>query len=132
RWTRMAQAGELAVKAVGRPASRAPVHLRASVLCDLAARPRTGVRALKQRHPQVGLRELQDLKERFRSVRTTRNRDQVQALTWHLPGSVWAVDFSAAGLEIEGTYPYLLLVRDLASGCSLLALPCASQDAATV
>jgi transposase InsO family protein len=45
---------------------------------------------------------------------------------------VWAVDFSDAGVDVEGGFDQLLLVRDLATGFTLLALPCRGQDAATV
>jgi hypothetical protein len=79
-----------------------------------------------------GRRELEELSARFRSAHTTRERDIVKSLTWTVPGSVWAVDFSDAGVDIEGDFRHLLLVRDLATGNELLALPCRAQDARTV
>jgi transposase InsO family protein len=48
-------------------------------------------------------------------------------LSWTRPGTVWAVDYSEAEARIEGRYRYLLLVRDLASGKTLLALPCQGE-----
>jgi len=52
-------------------------------------------------------------------------------LTWTRPGTVWALDYSEAEAPIEGRYRYLLLVRDLASGKQLLALPCMGETEAT-
>jgi transposase InsO family protein len=48
-------------------------------------------------------------------------------LSWTQPGTVWAVDYSEAEVSIEGRHRYLLLVRDLASGKTLLALPCQGE-----
>lgn len=48
-------------------------------------------------------------------------------LLWTQPGTVWAIDYSEAECRIEGQYRYLLLVRDLASGKTLLALPCQGE-----
>ncbi len=132
RWTTLAANGALSTKAIGRPAKRASREARAALLRYLSLRPRQGVPTLRQRHPELGIREAQELAARLRSVRTTRTRDVVEALTWHLPGSVWAVDFTDAGLEVEGTYRHLLLVRDLATGYTLLSLPCESQNAPVV
>jgi hypothetical protein len=51
-------------------------------------------------------------------------------LHWQRPGSVWAMDFVQAPFVIEGCYPYLLGVRDLASHYVLLWLPVTEQTAA--
>jgi transposase InsO family protein len=132
RWIDLARNDALKAKPIGRPAKRGPAHARAALLGELALRPRLGVPTLRAQHPDLGRREIEELSARARSVLTTRRRDLVEALTWTQPGSVWAVDFSDVGLDIEGTYTYLLLVRDLATGYELLALPCRAQDAATV
>lgn len=132
RWAALERAEELLPKPLGRPAARGTPEERAAALLDLAARPRTGVPALRQLHPELGRRELEELSARFRSLRTTRRRDVIQALTWDVPGAVWATDFSDAGLEVEGSFPHLLLVRDLATGYELLALPCRGEDVETV
>jgi hypothetical protein len=44
-------------------------------------------------------------------------------LHWQVPGSVWAMDFTEAPAAIDGLFPYVLAVRDLASGRQLLWLP---------
>jgi transposase InsO family protein len=53
-----------------------------------------------------------------------------QVLHWQQPGTVWAMDFSKAPVPIDGLYPYLLAVRDLASGQQLLWEPVMTMTAA--
>ncbi len=67
--------------------------------------------------------ELADLVTRYRRVWRKRNRVPLRVLTWSVVGSVWAIDFTGPRPAIEGRYPYLLAVRDLASGRQLLWLP---------
>ncbi len=105
RWAELANRNALVSKPLGRPAKRGAAHARAALFRDLAARPRLGVPTLRALHPALGRREIEELSARVRSVRTTRDRDLIQSLTWSTPGSVWAVDFSDAGLDIEGTFP---------------------------
>lgn len=45
-------------------------------------------------------------------------------LRWSTPGTVWAMDYTYADHPIDGVYPFILIVRDVASGCQLAALPC--------
>ena len=61
-----------------------------------------------------------------------RQRRRARVVQWHTPGRVWAMDFSDAPQRIDGQYPALLHVRDLASHCHLAALPvpCRSRDVA--
>jgi transposase InsO family protein len=132
RWIDLAGKHALNAKQIGRPAKRGSPQARRALLSDLFARPRAGVPTLRERHPELGRRELEELSRRVRSLRTTRKRDLIDSLTWTRPGSVWAIDFSDAGLDIEGTFPHLLLVRDLATNYELLALPCRTADASTV
>src|SRR5262249_35898607 len=47
------------------------------------------------------------------------------------PGSVWAMDFSHPPHRIDGCFPAILNVRDLASHQQLLWLPVLREDAAT-
>jgi len=53
-------------------------------------------------------------------------------LHWQRPGAVWALDFAEAPHAIDGIYPYLLAVRDLASGRQLLWQPVRAQTTAVV
>jgi hypothetical protein len=50
-------------------------------------------------------------------------------LHWTTAGSVWAMDFTEAPAPIDGRFPYLLAVRDLASGQQLLWQPTLAASA---
>lgn len=70
--------------------------------------------------------------ERYKRIHIRKNRVVVHVLRWHIPGTVWAIDFADAPQPIDGLYPYVLLVRDLASGEVLMALPVSDKEQAGV
>ena len=47
----------------------------------------------------------------------------METLHWHRPGSVWAIDHSQPPRPIDGCYPQILAIRDLASGMQLAWTP---------
>ena len=55
--------------------------------------------------------------------------DHALCLRWTSPGSVWAIDYSYADHPIDGVYPFLLVVRDLATGYQIATMPCWSATA---
>jgi len=88
--------------------------------------------ALRDLFPEVARGALENLLERCRSVYRRRSRWLVHTLRWTRPGTVWATDFTTPPALIDGVYPRLLLVRDLASGRQLLGLPCPGESAGLV
>jgi len=54
------------------------------------------------------------------------------ALRWRRTARVWAMDFTDPPMPVEGKYPKILVIRDLASGYMLLALPCLDATEAAV
>jgi transposase InsO family protein len=74
--------------------------------------------------------ELTDLLGRYRWVWRRRHRVALRVLNWPFAGRVWAIDFTGPRPAIEGRYPYLLAVRDLASGRQLLWRPVEAATAA--
>lgn len=81
--------------------------------------------------PGLGRREARSwLRRCRRDFAKARERGQA-VLGWLAPGTVWALDFSEAPAPIEGRHPYLLSIRDLASGMQLVALPCHDLTEAT-
>jgi transposase InsO family protein len=52
-------------------------------------------------------------------------------LTWHEPGSIWAMDHTRPPEPIDGIYPSILCVRDLASGMQLAWQPVPNEMACT-
>ena len=91
--------------------------------------PATSVAVLCDCFPLMSRAELEDLVKRYRHVWRKRHQHAPYCLEWTVPGTVWAMDFSNAVQPIDGLYPYLLAVRDLASGYQLLWSPVRSPSA---
>jgi putative transposase len=109
---------------LGRPVRHSSREARNEVIHFLDEHgPHVGVPTLRACFPAMSRAELTDLLRRYRRVWRRRNRVPLRVLTWSVAGSVWAIDFTGPRTPIEGRYPYLLAVRDLASGRQLLWLP---------
>ncbi len=115
---------------LGRPVRRADVFERNQVigfLDDLG--PATGLPSLRFCFPEMRRAELEDLLRRYQRVWRQRHKEAIRVLTWLVPGRVWAMDFAEAPQAIDGQFPYLLAVRDLASWQQLLWQPVLAADA---
>ena len=115
----------------GRRLHQASREMRNQVIGLMRLLPRIGVPSLQGFFPEVARSELADLRRRFRRIYRRKNRLLVHALRWSRPGAVWAIDYAEPPVPIEGQYPYLLAVRDLASGQQLAWLPVVEADATT-
>jgi transposase InsO family protein len=90
-----------------------------------------GVPRLQAQFAALARAELTDLLQRYRTVWCARRRQSVRVLHWLVAGRAWTMDFAEPSLRgaswslpaIDGRYPYLLAVRDLASGYQLCWLP---------
>jgi len=132
-WQQQARLGRRGVRVLGRPTQRSPREQRGQVLELLAETgPGLGVPTLRECFPQLGRAELADLLGRYRRLWRRRHGLVLMRLHWTTPGTVWAMDFTQAPAPIDGLYPYLLAVRDLASGQQLLWQPLAAATAAEV
>jgi transposase InsO family protein len=127
---------------LGRPVTRSPLAVRQAILAYVKlSGPGVGVPTLQEHFPGVPRAELADLLERYRTVWRVRHAPYARVLHWQTPGFVWAADFtepSRWGLSpslppIAGRYPYVLAVRDLASGCMLAwqPLPTLTEEVTT-
>jgi transposase InsO family protein len=117
---------------LGRQTSRSPLTDRTEVLDVLnELGPATSVATLRVCFPLMPRAELEDLVKRYRRVWRMRHQRTSYALHWQRLGAVWAMDFSEAPRPIDGLYPYLLAVRDLASHQQLLWLPVFDMTADT-
>lgn len=128
---------------VGRPLARSPLPVRRAILDYLKLTgPGVGVPTLLEHFQDVARGELADLLTRYREVCRVRGRSYPRVLHWQTPGRVWAADFTepsrygrAGSLPpIAGSYPYVLAVRDLASGAMLAwqPLPAVTEEATQV
>jgi transposase InsO family protein len=105
----------------GRPAPRSSRHDRNAVVEVLrTAGPAIGVTPLRGLFPHMPRRELAEMLARARRICRKKNQRLLHVLHWHRPGAVWAVDFAQPPFPVDGIYPQILAVRDLASGCQLL------------
>jgi transposase InsO family protein len=132
RWRANATRAAGAVS-LGRPPARSPRSERTEVLRVLDERgPGIGLAVLREVFPRMARAELANLLTRYRRVWRHRHRRPLCVLEWTTPGRVWAMDFADPPAPVDGRFPNLLAVRDLASGRQLLwqPLPAATADAA--
>lgn len=90
--------------------------------------PGIGIPTLRDMFPELKRAELEDLLHRYRRLYVRKNRVCLHLLRWHKPGTVWAMDFCQPPQPVDGIYPYVFMVRDLASGNQLLSLPVPSRE----
>ena len=131
-WAQDARLETLGLMPVGRPLTRSPLPVRQTILGYLKLTgPGIGVPTLQEQFAGVPRAELADLLARYRAVYRARHPPYQRVLHWQTPGCVWAADFTEpsrygqAGVlpPIAGRYPYVLAVRDLASGSMLAWQP---------
>jgi transposase InsO family protein len=140
-WDQDGRPETLRLVPVGRPLTRSPLPVRQAILAYLKQTgPGIGVPTLQEHFRAVARGELADLLQRYRAICRVRHTQCPRVLHWQTPGRVWAADFtepsrygSAETLPpIGGTDPYVLAVRDLASGCMLAwqPLPALTEEVA--
>jgi hypothetical protein len=116
----------------GRPAGQVDQVTRMVVMALFHLMgPGIGLTTLHAVFPEAARRELEDLLARFRRLWRKGSRALVYALRWLQPGTVWAMDWFEPARPVDGIYRYVLVVRDLASGNTLLSLPSATKEAKT-
>jgi transposase InsO family protein len=130
QWHYDLRTGLFHVQPLGRPLLRACRQDRNAVIELLdELGPATSVATLQVCCPDMARAELTELLKRYRRVWQQRHLQDQFLLRWPVPGAVWAMDFTEPPRPIDGLYPYLLAVRDLASGQQLLWLPLTNADA---
>jgi transposase InsO family protein len=138
-WAGRVRVGKLTAKALGRPLAHTAPAQRNRVIGYLAGEgPGVGLPTLQRQFPEFCRAELADVQQRFRRLLRQRTRRLHYVLHWQKPARVWAIDFAEPSLPgaawslppIDGRYPYLAAVRDLASGYQLGWLPVSAASAA--
>jgi len=119
---------------VGRPARRGQVSQRNEVLGHITALGgEVSIRALRRAFPKMSRAELADLKRRWRKlVRKKKLGYLIRMLRFTTAGTVWAMDFAQLRRPVDGIFRYVLVVRDLASGRTLTAMPLRRKDSHSV
>jgi transposase InsO family protein len=132
-WCRHSTSDDFEITPRGRPPRRITSARRAEVTSFLTTHgPALTVATLRAEFSDVARAELEVLRSDFRKAWHTEHAPTRCDLTWHVPGSVWAMDFSHPPHRVDGGFPAILNVRDLASHRQLLWLPVLREDAATV
>jgi transposase InsO family protein len=130
RWHTERDAGKVEPDVRGaRPFRASPGVLRALLECveEFAL---MGVRALHRARPGIPRRWLEWLAARLEERHE--RRAWRGELVWTRPGAVWAMDHTELDKPIDGEFRFLFVVRDLASGLVLTALPTRSTDQSPV
>jgi transposase-like protein len=78
-----------------------------------------GLPTLKDLFPCVPRTTLKAWRTQYRQ----QHDPTMEHLTWTSPGTVWAADYTPVPAPIDGCYPFILCIRDLASAQHLLAWP---------
>src|SRR5437867_13405023 len=130
RWMSRWKEDRMTLRPRGRPVEDLDRETRLGILAVFSLMgPHATLAALRDQFPEVARGALENLLERCLSVYRRRSRWLIHTLRWTRPGTVWATDFTEPPAPIDGLYRRLLLVRDLASGRQLLALPCDGASA---
>jgi transposase InsO family protein len=131
-WVRRRELDHLDAKPLGPHAKRCDRATRAEILELLRELgPKVGLPTLEALFPDVAHRELEDLKRRWDRAWARGNMVTVHTLRWTEAGSVWAMDYTTPPRPVDGVFPYVLSVRDLASGRQLAAMPVVAATART-
>lgn len=79
---------------------------------------------VREQFSKVPRTVVEDIVRSFKRDLEDRRKAALLMCTWTKPGTVWAADWTEPDFPIDGgRYPKVLVVRDLASGNILLALP---------
>jgi transposase InsO family protein len=131
-WQHQFQTGRLEATPLGRPHLHCTVNQSQAVIRFLHNHgPWVGMPTLTGAFGGLPAAELRDLLRVFRHLWVHEHPRERCVLQWHRPGTVWAMDFTKVAQPIDGIYPYVFAVRDLASGMQLAWRPVLDLEAAT-
>jgi len=117
----------------GRRSTRSSRDQRNAVVHFINDRgPCVGLPTLRAAFPDMRRSELADRLAHYRTACRRLFRAPMSRLTWLRTGAVWAMDFVQAPELIDGRFPFLLSIMDLASRYTLLWSPVPHEDAVTV
>jgi transposase InsO family protein len=94
--------------------------------------PCVGLPTLRAEFPDLARAELQDLLGCYRHLWLAAHPRELCELHWHVPGAVWAMDFTEVHPWIDGRCRYVFAVRDLASAMQLAWRPVLDLSVAAV
>ena len=129
-WKQRWKSNRLQAQEIGRPEERPDAVIRNLIISLFHLYgPGVGLPTLQKEFPYVSRRELEDIQRRYRNLCRKKKSLLIYALRWEHAGAVWAMDYTEPPLPVDGMYPYILAVRDLASGNVLWSQPVMEQTA---
>jgi transposase InsO family protein len=129
-WEHRWREDRLVARRLGRPCDRSDPRARNEAIGMMrSVGLRVSVAAVEAAFPKLARREIQSLHARFRRHCRQDGQRLLHVLHWHRPGAVWAMDHAEPPRPIDGRWPYILAVRDLATGCQLAWLPVLDESA---
>jgi len=130
RWAQRLREGRPLAKPRGRPPTPVARSLRQDLIAALRRLgPFAGVPALRGMFRTIPYRVIASMKRRYARAIQRRRGWHRRKLLWKVPGAVWATDFTHPPARLSGGNNRLCLVRDLASGMQLAAVPCRGERA---
>jgi len=130
QWQYDQRLDNLRILPLGRRVVRPSAEVRNQIIAHIDnLGPAVGLLTLQGHFPGIARAELHHLLMRYRRVWLKRHAGLLFCLHWQRPGSVWAMDFATPPAPIDGQFPHLLAVRDLASGQQLLWQPVEAENA---
>jgi transposase InsO family protein len=132
-WERRYEDDRLAIELRGRPVKAVPPSDEAA-LCALLdfLGPAATLPVLWRSFPELARAEVEQRLRAYREDVLCKNGVEILALRWTWVGAVWAMDFAEPPASVDARFPYILSVRDLASGKALLWLPVREKSATAV
>jgi hypothetical protein len=117
----------------GRPTEAVDADMRWSFLMVFGLMgPQVGLPTIQSLFPDMARSAIIDWQRRCRGIYRRSAEWIVLALRWTRAGSVWAIDFADPPAPIEKLYKKIFVIRDLASGDVLLAIPTPEESATLV
>jgi transposase InsO family protein len=131
-WQHQLETDRLQAPPLGRPHLHCTVEQSQEVIRFLHGHgPWVGMPTLTGAFVGLPAAELRDLLRVFRHLWVGQHPRQRSVLHWHQVGSAWAMDFTKVQSPVDGIYPYVFAVRDLASGQQVAWRPVQDMEAAT-
>ena len=132
-WERQDEEGRGDASCRGRPATRSSREQRNLAIAVMHLfGPATGVPVLQGIFPRMPRREVEDLARRYKRLHRRERILKLHILRWLQPGTVWAMDLAVPPSPVDGEYPFVLAVRDLASGAQLAWVAMPNKEATTI
>jgi transposase InsO family protein len=128
RWAQKHRNGTLRATPPGPAPRTVDRATRQGVIALLVALgPFASVATIRALFATVPFSRIRSMKQRMKRVLDRRRGRGERRLTWYRPGRTWAMDFTHAKGRLAGKDRCLLVVRDLASGYRLAAVPCRGE-----